>query len=199
MRAFFRRTFHLIRVFLRAYRAHWFAVPAAAIAAVVSTFSAATLMLLISPLAHHSLSNGKAILVNAVVAPLIAYVLYLLCYYSQMYRRERPTLLDETGAVSEVKLREWFRVVKYDYIAHLPSDTYLIALAGLAQAVLESQGTPIFWAVLGSQLVDDLITFLKEPAIWGGAKGLVAWESKKDTTLLQRTISTVRREQEPKL
>lgn len=184
---------HLLKVLFRAYRAHWFAVPAAAVAAVISSCTAASLMLLISPLTHGALNNSSAILANSIIAPLLAYVLYLLIYYAQMYRRERHSLLDEDGQLSDAKLRAWFRVVKYDYLAHVPSDTYLITLAAVAQGVLESQGTPIFWAVLGSQFVDDLITFLKEPAIWGGAKGLVAWESREETTLLQKAATVAKR------
>jgi len=41
------------------------------------------------------------------------------------------------------------------------------------QAGLETQGMPIFWAVLASQFVDDFITFLLEPAIWNGAPDAV--------------------------
>lgn len=188
-----RLPFHLLKVLLRAYRVHWFAVPAAAIAAIISSCSAAALMLLISPITHGVFTHGSAILANSVIAPLLAYVIYLATYYAQMYRRERHSLLDEEGQLSETKLRAWFRVVKYDYLAHVPSDTYLITLAAIAQGLLESQGTPIFWAVLGSQFVDDLITFLKEPAIWGGAKGLVAWESREETTLLQKAAAVAKR------
>lgn len=193
MRALLQIPLRLARFFLRAYRLHWFAAPASAIAAVVSTCSAAALMVLISPIVHHGLENGNAILVNAVVAPLIAYLLYLLCYYLQMFRRERKSLRDETGRLSQAKLSDWFRVVKYDYLAHLPSDTYLIALAGITQALLESQGTPIFWAVFASQFVDDLVTFLKEPAIWGGAKDIVAWENRENTTVWREAVSAVKR------
>ncbi len=192
--AIFRRLpFRLLRLLVRTYRAHWFAVPAAVIAALISSCTAATVMIPLSRLTHSALNNTQAIIVNSVVAPLIAYALYLLVYYSQMYYRERKLLLDESGAVSDSKRREWFRVVKYDYIAHIPSDTYLISLAAVAQGILESQGTPIFWAVLGSQFVDDVITFLKEPAIWGGAKGIVAWESREETTLLKKAASVSKR------
>jgi|GEM_PF-6064461 len=51
------------------------------------------------------------------------------------------------------------------------------------QAGLETQGMPIFWAVLASQFVDDFITFLLEPAIWNGAREVVAWENRSETTV----------------
>ena len=168
-----------IVAFVKLYRDHWVATPAGILSAVFSTVVTASVMLILSPIFHAALSNEPAIVVNAVVAPLLAYVLYLAAYYSQMFLIERRSLLGDDGQVDHAKFRDWIRGAKYDYIAHLPSDAYLITLAGIAQAVLERSGVPIFWAVFSSQFVDDIVTFLKEPALWGGAKKIVSWENSR--------------------
>ncbi len=184
--------FILLKFFFRAYRLHWFATPAGAIAAVVSTMGAATLMLAISPVVHRSLAFATAIAANAVIAPLLAYALYLSVYYFGMYIKERNSLIDDKGQISPERRKDWLRVVKYDYLAHLPSDVYLVTLAGIMQAALEAKGAPIFWAVFTSQFVDDLLTFLKEPAFWNGAKEVVAWEKSKDTTVWRHFVGGFR-------
>ena len=184
-----RAAWHVGRFFLNAYRYHWFATPAAAVAAVVSTFGVAAVMLLISPILHSHFDTNTAIVINAIVAPMLAYLVYLSVYYGGMFLKERVLLVDESGQIDRAKLADWFRVVKYDYLAHVPSDIYLISLAAIMQATLEKHGTSIFWAVITSQFVDDLITFLKEPAIWNGAKEVVAWENREDTTLRSAVIA----------
>lgn len=172
------------RFFLRAYKNHWYATPAAAFAAVVSTLGAATIILLFDPLLILYVAREKLIICHAIIAPLLAYLLYLGIYYSGMFFRERKALLNSEGNLDSDKLRLWLRVVRYDYLAHVPSDIYLISLAAVMQAALEKQGVGVFWAVITSQFVDDFITFLKEPAIWNGARELVAWEKREETTLL---------------
>lgn len=167
------------RTLVKLYRDHWFATPAGIISAIISTVVTAAAMIAISRITHGSLSYGSAIAANAIIGPLMAYILYLVSYYLQMYLIERRTLLAADGSINADKLRDWVRGAKFDYIAHLPSDAYLISLAGIAQAVLERSGTPIFWAVIATQLMDDVITFLKEPALWGGSKLIVNWEKQR--------------------
>ncbi len=128
---------------------------------------------------HAALTRRQAIVTNSIVGPLTAYAIYLAVYYTAMYLKERSSLEDVNTELAKEKLTAWFRVVKYDYLAHVPSDIYLITIAGVMQGVLEGNNTPIFWAVVTSQFADDFITFLKEPAIWGGAKRLVAWETER--------------------
>ena len=167
------------------YKNHWFATPAGAIAALISTLGAAIIMTAVSPIWHGLLQHQSAILANAICAPLLAYTLYLFSYYLQMFLKERYILFAADGKLDSTKFTQWKRVVRYDYLAHLPSDTYLIALAGIMQATLETKGMTIFWAVITSQFVDDLITFLKEPALWSGAKEVVAWEERQGKTLFE--------------
>lgn len=174
----FRLMVGLFRFFFNAYVDHWVAAPAGFAAAVVSTFGAAILMLAIAPFTAAVFENKLAIGVNAVIAPLLAYISYLGVYYYLMFLKERPAMLDGADRVIPARLYDWYRVARYDYIAHVPSDIYLITLAGIMQATLEHQGMPIFWAVVTSQLVDDFMTFLKEPAIWSGAKAVVAWKNR---------------------
>lgn len=175
--------FQIVRFVFNSYRRHWLATPAAAIAALVSTFGAATAMIPIAQITHAHFERPSAVVANAIIAPLLAYVGYLSVYYYGMFLKERRLLVDEEHTLDREKIREWFRVVRYDYLAHVPTDIYLISLAAIMQATLEGSGMPIFWAVVTSQFVDDFITFLKEPAIWHGAKELVAWENRENTTI----------------
>lgn len=170
------------RFFIRAYAAHWMACPLGALAAVVSTVGAASLMHLISPLWRGYLEKQNSILLNAIAGPLFAYIFYLSVYYFGMFLKERRSLLTEDRKnLDRSKFRAWLKVVKYDYLAHLPSDCYLITLAAIMQAGLEASGSSIFWAIISSQFVDDFITFLKEPAIWAGAKAIADWELRRET------------------
>ncbi len=182
----------LTRFFLNAYKNHWIASPAGMLAALISSVGIASVMLLISPIIHELFSNGLAITLNAIVAPLLAYVVYLSVYYFCMFLSERSTLINSGNQIDRQKLVSWVRVVKYDYLAHVPSDIYLITCAGILQAALEANGRGIFSAVLISQFLDDLITFLKEPAIWSGAKEIVAWENRADTTLGAKLLRKLR-------
>lgn len=171
------------KFFLEAYTRHWLATPIAACAAVVSTFGAATAMLVVSPIGKSIFPPAVSIGFNALFAPLLAYILYLSFYYFGMFLKERSALRAENGELDSERFQAWLRVVRYDYLAHVPTDVYLISLAALMQATLEASGTSIFWAVITSQLVDDFITFLKEPAIWNGAQKLVDWEEREQRTL----------------
>jgi len=172
----------IVRFFIDLYRHHWLATPIAAVAAIVSTTLAALIMAIIAPVTYELLSKSQAIVFHALLGPMLAYIFYLSVYYGGMFLKERHSLYDN-GELDKVKFKNWLRVVKYDYIAHLPSDCYLITLAAIMQAGLETSGVHIFFAVLISQFVDDFITFLKEPALWGGAKALVSWEDKRGKTL----------------
>lgn len=177
-----------VRFFINAYREHWLATPIAALAAILSTTLAAVIMSIVALISYQAFTKGQAILLHAILGPLTAYVFYLAIYYGGMFLKEKKTLLTD-GHLDRVKLKNWFRVVKYDYIAHVPSDCYLITLAAIMQAGLESAGMHVFFAVLLSQFVDDFITFLKEPALWGGAKAIVSWEDKRGKTLAGSVIS----------
>lgn len=176
-----------VRFFIDAYRDHWLATPIAALAAILSTTLAAITMSIVALISYQAFTKGQAILLHAILGPLTAYVFYLAIYYGGMFIKEKRSLLTD-GHLDKAKLRNWFRVVKYDYIAHLPSDCYLITLAAIMQAGLESTGMHVFFAVLVSQFVDDFITFLKEPALWGGAKAIVAWEGKRGKSLTGSAI-----------
>lgn len=180
-----RTTSKLVRFFVLSYLKHWFAVPAGAIAAVVSTVGAASAMILISKFYSGWLTQPYIVITNGVVAPLLAYVAYLSIYYFLMFVIERKDLYNETGKIDREKLKNWLVIVKYDYLAHVPSDIYLISLASIMQMGLQFKGMEVFYAVLISQFVDDFITFLKEPAIWSGAKHIAQWEGSSQTTLLR--------------
>jgi hypothetical protein len=149
-------------------------------------------MIVVSKVTHSTFSPGAAVSMNSVVGPLLAYLLYLAVYYSCMFMMEQRSLRGADGRFDRSLLRKWFRVAGYDYLAHVPSDIYLVFLAGVMQGMLESSGVPIFFAVVLSQVVDDLVTFLKEPAIWAGAKEVVAWEERTTRTLFQRVRSVFR-------
>ena len=157
------------RFLAAAYRNHWVAAPLGALAALISTLSAATLMIPIEQLLSLRYAMPNVIIANAIIGPLLAYALYLAVYYTGMFWRERASLIDENGNLERTVFKDWCRTVRYDYLAHLPSDCYLISLAAITQATLQFNGITVFFALLTSQFVDDLITFLKEPAIWAGA------------------------------
>lgn len=59
----------------------------------------------------------------------------------------------------------------------------LLTLAGTMQFALQSGGMPAWGAILASQLGDDIAAFLKEPAVWAGAKGIAGWEERSGKTL----------------
>lgn len=180
----FHSVVRILALIIKGYFRHWFAAPAAAFAAVISTVGAATVMWMVSPVAARFLNEHYSLaLFDAIVGPLFAYIVYLLTYYSAMFWRERAQLRGEDGLLDEKKYRQWLRVVRFDYLAHVPSDVYLISLAAIMQFGLEMQGMGVFSAVLVSQFVDDFITFLKEPAIWAGANSLAAWESSSSRPL----------------
>ncbi|GEM_PF-4647574 len=109
-----RKIFSVVRFALNSYRQHWIAAPAGAIASLISTLSAATLMMLFSPIIQLTVGSSSAIFANAVIGPLTAYAIYLSTYYCLMYLKERRSLFDESGTLVAERLSGWFRVVKYD-------------------------------------------------------------------------------------
>lgn len=177
------RVLAIAKLFVTAYRDHWFAAPVALLASSVSTLGTAVLFVLVSPIHRPALGHAWSNVLDAIAAPLTAYAIYLLVYYAVMCRAEARRARAARGAAGATTIANWRAVVAYDYLAHLPADACLLTLAGTMQFALQSGGMPAWGAILASQLGDDIATFLKEPAVWAGAKGIAGWEERSGKTL----------------
>jgi hypothetical protein len=82
------------------------------------------------------------------------------------------------GAVDRTALYAKWRIIKYDFFAHLPTDFWIMPLIGVAQGGLLVSGVSQFWSIFTANLLADISYAAKEPLFWHGAKQLVAWRDR---------------------
>jgi hypothetical protein len=87
------------------------------------------------------------------------------------------------GRVDKASLRKKFRIIKYDFIAHLPSDLWMMPVIGVAQGTLMVAGTSQVWAIVIAHTLSDVAYAIKEPLFWHGAKQAVMWRDRARSQL----------------
>ena len=161
----------------QALRDDWLAALVSCLAALPSNLATCWIMEFMAPallslgLAH---SEAQGIAVVAAVTPFVGYTTYLLAYYAGMLIKERRDFF-RRGCLSRRALRRKLRVVWYDFLAHLPSDAFVIPVMGAAQGGLSFAGLPQFWAIFWAQFLADCAYAWKEPFFWHAAKRLASW------------------------
>ena len=139
-------------------------------------------------------AKGEAGFISTIslVSSVVGYTTYLIAYYSGMLWKERSDWIVE-GRVSEKELRRKLRVIQYDFVAHLPSDFWVMPLMGAATGGLFVAGLSQFWSILFAHTLADVAYAIKEPFFWHGAKKLVAWQESRQLptkiTELDRIVS----------
>lgn len=161
----------------RAIEEDWMAAIVSCLAALPSNLATCWIMEFLAP-ALLSLgiarSEAQGIAIVAAVTPFVGYATYLLAYYAGMLFRERRDFY-RRSCLSRRALRRKLRVVWYDFLAHLPSDSLVIPIMGAAQGGFAVAGLSQFWAIFWAQFLADCAYAWKEPLFWHGAKRLASW------------------------
>ena len=107
----------------------------------------------------------------------VGYLTYVSLYYMGMLCKERKDWMSK-GSVDNAALRQKFRIIKYDFIAHLPSDLWVMPMIGAAQGGLMLAGSSQMWAIVIAHTLSDVAYAIKEPLYWHGAKQVVMWRDR---------------------
>lgn len=164
----------------RAMRHEWLAIPICVIAGIPSTLVTCAIMELVAPMLRGlPFVRGELSYLSLVtsVSSVVGYVTYLVAYYIGMLIKERRDWMP-AGVIDSAALYAKWRVIKYDFVAHLPTDFWIMPLIGVAQGGLLVAGVSQFWSIFSANLVADIAYAAKEPLFWHGAKQLVAWRDK---------------------
>lgn len=163
----------------------WMAIPICIIAGFPSTLATTGIMSLVAPwIRTFQFAQGEAAFISTIslVSSVIGYATYLLAYYSGMLWKERSDWIVQ-GRVSAVGLRRKFKVIQYDFLAHLPSDFWVMPVMGAATGGFFVSGLSQFWSILIAHTLADIAYAIKEPFFWHGAKKLVAWQEDRHALL----------------
>jgi hypothetical protein len=173
----------------------WMAIPICIIAGIPSTLVTTAIMSVVAPwIRNFDFAQGDAAFISTIslMSSVVGYATYLIAYYSGMLWKERSEWLVR-GQISRGGLRRKFKVIQYDFFAHLPSDFWVMPLMGAATGGFFVAGLSQFWSILFAHTLADVAYAIKEPFFWHGAKKLVAWqESRRElstTTELDRIAS----------
>jgi hypothetical protein len=98
-------------------------------------------------------------------------------YYAGMLWKEKGDWI-LAGRIDKAALKTKLRIVKYDFIAHLPSDLWVMPMIGVAQGGMMMAGASQLWSIVIAHTLSDLAYAIKEPLFWHGAKRLVAWRER---------------------
>lgn len=165
-----------------ALRREWLAIPICVLAGIPSTLVTCWLVAVLEPLlAKASILEGSFAHLSSVamLSSVIGYITYLMAYYTGMLFKERNEWFAH-GQVDAVALRRKAQVIFYDFIAHLPSDVWLLPVMGASQGGLYVAGLSQFWSIFLSLSLADLAYAVKEPFYWHGAKEFVAWRERRN-------------------
>lgn len=161
----------------RAVSEEWLAALVSCMAALPSNLATCFIMQLLAPILI-SLSlveeGAQSIALIAAITPLIGYATYLLAYYAGMLFKERRDFLFH-GRVRRSALRRKLTVIWLDFLAHLPSDLFVIPAMGAVQGSFAIAGMQQFWAIFWAQCIADFVYAWKEPFFWHAAKRLERW------------------------
>jgi hypothetical protein len=152
------------------------------LAGIPSTLATTAIMSLAAPwIKTFQFAQGEAAFISTIslVSSVVGYATYLLAYYTGMLWKERADWIVE-GRVSAVALRRKFKVMQYDFLAHLPSDFWVMPLMGAATGGFFVSGFSQFWSILIAHTIADVAYAIKEPFFWHAAKKLVAWQENRE-------------------
>ena len=159
----------------------WMAIPICIVAGIPSTLATTALMAMIAPfLRYFDFAKSDAGFISAVsiLSSVVGYGTYLIAYYAGMLWKERADWLVD-GRVGSAGLRRKFKIIQYDFLAHLPSDVWVMPLMGAATGGLFVAGASQFWSILLAHTIADVVYAIKEPFFWHGAKEIVAWQEER--------------------
>jgi hypothetical protein len=168
-----------IRAFMKdSLRQEWMAIPICILAGFPSSLATTAIMASVAPsLRYFDFAKGEAGFISAVsmLSSVVGYGTYLVAYYiGMMWKERRDWFLN--GRILKEGLRRKVKVIQYDFLAHLPSDMWIMPLMGAATGSFFVAGASQFWSILLAHTLADIAYAIKEPFFWHGAKELVAWQ-----------------------
>jgi hypothetical protein len=166
-----------------ALQREWMAIPICVLAGVPSTLVTCWLVAFLEPVLQRSslLQGGVGYLSSvAFLTSVIGYITYLVAYYAGMLFKERREWCPG-GRIDWSMVQRTLRVIGCDFLAHLPSDVWLLPVMGASQGGLYVAGLSQFWSIFLSLSLADLAYAVKEPFYWHGAKEFVAWRERQNT------------------
>jgi hypothetical protein len=159
----------------------WMAIPICILAGFPSTLVTTAIMAIVAPwLRYFDVAKSEAGFISmvSVVSSVVGYGTYLIAYYIGMMWKERRDWL-ANGRIVTTGLRRKIKVIQYDFLAHLPSDIWVMPLMGAATGGLFVAGASQFWSIVVAHTLADVLYAIKEPFFWHGAKELVAWQENR--------------------
>jgi hypothetical protein len=169
--------------FTESLRKEWMAIPICILAGFPSTLATTAVMAMVSPMLREfdfAKSDAGFISALSVLSSIVGYGTYLIAYYAGMLWKERADWI-ENGKILRGELRRKWKVIQYDFLAHLPSDFWVMPLIGAATGGLFVAGASQFWSIVVANTLADVAYAVKEPFFWHGAKELVAWRERRTT------------------
>ena len=168
--------------FKESLRKEWMAIPICVLAGFPSTLATTAIVAMVSPvLRGFDFAKSEAGFISSlsVLSSVVGYVTYLIAYYAGMLWKERGDWF-ANGRVLPDGLRRKCKVIQYDFIAHLPSDFWVMPLIGIATGGFFVVGASQFWSIVLANTIADVAYAIKEPFFWHGAKELVAWRERRE-------------------
>lgn len=171
----------IARFFSDALRQEWMAIPICVVAGLPSTILTTVIVAALVPLvASFDFAQSEAGFISAIslLSSVVGYGTYLVAYYAGMLWKERGDWM-ENGRVVRRALRRKLKVCQYDFLAHLPSDFWVMPLMGAATGGFFIAGLSQFWSIVLAHTLADVAYAIKEPFFWHGAKKFVEWRESK--------------------
>ena len=169
--------------FKESLQKEWMAIPICILAGFPSTLVTTAIIALVSPtLRQFDFAKSEVGFISAVslLSSVVGYGTYLIAYYAGMLWKERADWI-ENGTILRDGLRRKWEVIQYDFLAHLPSDFWVMPFIGAATGGLFVAGASQFWSIVVANTLADMAYAVKEPFFWHGAKELVAWRERRAT------------------
>lgn len=163
-----------------AFRQEWLAIPICVIAGIPSTLITVLLMTSLEPWLQSTgwfADEIRFIAAFSLLSSIVGYATYIVLYYAGMLFKERADWL-ENRRILPGAFATKCRVIKYDFIAHLPSDLWVMPMIGAAQGGMLLAGASQVWSIVVAHTLSDIAYAIKEPLFWHGAKQLVAWRER---------------------
>lgn len=185
LRAIFALPTLIVGFVVTAITREWMAIPICILAGIPSTVVTVSLMTFLGPLVREAqlfASEATFIAGFSLISSIVGYSTYIALYYVGMLWKERKEWMS-MGRVDKASLRKQFRIIKYDFIAHLPSDLWMMPVIGVAQGTLMVAGTSQVWAIVIAHTLSDVAYAIKEPLFWHGAKQAVMWRDRARSQL----------------
>lgn len=183
----------LVSFFGDALRKEWMAIPICILAGLPSTLLTTIIMAALAPvIATFEFAHSEAGYISTIslLSSVVGYGTYLIAYYIGMLWNERRDWIEE-GSVNRTALRKKLKVCQYDFLAHLPSDFWVMPAMGAATGGFFVAGLSQFWSILLAHTMADVAYAIKEPFFWHGAKKLVAWQESRQAELITAPDRTV--------